>query len=550
MTVNEIKDEISIVICGEAGQGIQTVETLLIEALKSAGFYIFCTKEYMSRVRGGANSIQIRVSEKPVSAYIKRTDILIPLIKEAVDHLGERISKETFIIQEDFTEEAKKIGDVVYSNVIAASTLAALFGINRETFYNLIEKKFSKKGEEVVQKNKEAADKGFEIGKKLSLEIEIKIEPKADKNDTLINGAQAVAMGTLAGGCNFIAAYPMTPSTGVFTYLASQEHEFGIVVEQAEDEISAMNMNLGAWYAGARGLVSTAGGGFDLMTEGLSLAGITETPIVIHLGQRPGPATGLPTRTEQGDLNIALYAGHGEFPRIILTPGNLEDAFYLTQKAFNLADKYQVPVFVLTDQFLVDSYYNIKPFDLSNVQNQHFIKETGVDYKRYQMTENGISPRGIPQFGEGLVCVDSDEHDESGHITESQAVRTSMNNKRLSKIDMIKSEIFPPELIGSYDYKTLLIGWGSTYLIIKEAIEKLGRNDLGFLYFKQVYPLHDSIVDYIKKAEKTIIIENNATAQFGKLIAKETGIVIKDAILKYDGLPFSVEEIMQRVSNG
>ena len=307
---------------------------------------------------------------------------------------------------------------------------------------------------------------------------------------------------------------------------------------------------MGAWYAGARGLVSTAGGGFDLMTEGLSLAGITETPIVIHLGQRPGPATGLPTRTEQGDLNIALYSGHGEFPKIILTPGNLEDAFYLTQKAFNLADKYQVPVFVLTDQFLVDSYYNIKPFDLSNVQNQHFFKETGMEYKRYQMTENGISPRGIPQFGEGLICVDSDEHDESGHITESQAVRMSMNNKRLSKIDMIKGEVFPPELIGSRDYKTLLIGWGSTYLIIKEAIERLGRDDLGFLYFKLVYPLHDSIVDYIKKAEKTIIIENNATSQFGKLIARETGLVIKDAILKYDGLPFSVEEIMQRVSNG
>lgn len=295
-------------------------------------------------------------------------------------------------------------------------------------------------------------------------------------------------------------------------------------------------------------MVTTSGGGFALMVEGVSLSGMLETPVVIHLGQRPGPATGLPTRTEQADLNFALYSGHGEFPRIILTPGTIEDAFYLSQQAFNLADKFQVPVFILTDQYLVDSYQNLPLFDLVSIKNEQYIVETDSGYKRYKITDNGISPRGIPGFGEGLVLSDSDEHDENGNITEDLDLRTRMVDKRLKKLDLIKREIIPPQLFGPENYKTLVVGWGSTCGVIKEALLKLGRKDIAFLYFKQVYPLFPMIGEYLKEAPKTVIVENNATSQFGQLIKIHTGRDFDQKILKYNGLPFSVEEITEALN--
>jgi 2-oxoglutarate ferredoxin oxidoreductase subunit alpha len=279
------------------------------------------------------------------------------------------------------------------------------------------------------------------------------------------------------------------------------------------------------------------------MVEGLSLAGMIESPMVVHIGQRPGPATGLPTRTEQGDLLFALYSGHGEFPRIILAPGTIEDCFYLAQNAFNLADKYQVPVFILTDQYILESHYNIPSLDPTRTPlKKHFV-ETKQDYRRYELTMAGLSPRGIPGFGEGLVVLDSDEHDEEGHITEDLDLRTKMVNKRLKKLDLIRNDTIPPELIGPKNYKTLIIGWGSTYHAIREALERLGREDTALLHFKQVYPLHPDTIAWIKKAKKTVIVENNGTAQFGQLIRMQTGFDMGRKILKYNGLPFSVEEL-------
>jgi 2-oxoglutarate ferredoxin oxidoreductase subunit alpha len=295
-------------------------------------------------------------------------------------------------------------------------------------------------------------------------------------------------------------------------------------------------------------MVTTSGGGFALMTEGLSLAGMLESPMVIHLAQRPGPATGLPTRTEQGDLELALYAGHGEFPRIIFAPGTLEDCFCLTQKAFNLADKYQVPVFILTDQYLVDSYYNTSGFELSDINVENHIVKTSKGYERYVLTENGISPRGIPGLGEGLVAVDSDEHDQAGHITEDLDLRTRMVDKRLGRLELLKDEIIPPELAGPENYKNLVVCWGSTYSIVDEAVKNLNRDDVAFLHFKQIYPLPNETADYLQKAHKVIIVENNATSQFAKLIKLHTGIDIEGKILKYNGLSFYVEELTQKLN--
>jgi 2-oxoglutarate ferredoxin oxidoreductase subunit alpha len=562
----KFKDDISIVLCGEAGQGIQTVEYLLTRILKSTGYNVFSTKEFMSRIRGGSNSTSIRVSSKRLTAPVDRIDILIPFSRGAVKHVNRRISEETVVLGEEdvvgdeyhgdkaihvpLSRIASEVGGRIYLNTVAVGMLLGIFGVDPDILDNYLKRQFSSKGESVVQKNLGAAKRGYQVSDDLlkSVRIEVEKDPQA-RGNLIISGTDAVGMGAIAGGCNFTAFYPMSPSTGVSVFLCQQAAEFGIVAEQAEDEISAINMAIGAWYAGARAMVSTSGGGFALMVEGLSLAGILETPVVIHLAQRPGPATGLPTRTEQGDLSFALYSGHGEFPRIMLAPGTVEDAFYLNQKAFNLADRYQVPVIILTDQYMLDSYYNVPPLDTSGLKVEKHIVQTDKEYKRYKLTGDGLSPRGIPGFGDGLVCVDSDEHDEEGHITEDFDVRINMVNKRLKKLDLIKESVIPPKILGSQNYKTLVVGWGSTYSAIKEALERLKRDDVAFLHFSQVYPLHPDTASYLGKAENVVLIENNATSQFGQLIKLHTGLETDKKILKYNGLPFSVEEIQENLES-
>jgi 2-oxoglutarate ferredoxin oxidoreductase subunit alpha len=563
-------DDVSIVLCGQAGMGIQTVESILTRMLKLAGYNVFATKEYMSRVRGGNNSTQIRVSSRPVSAFVNRIDLLIPLNKGAVQHLRERISQETIVLAETevvgdeaaggrfrfveapFSKIAADIGDKIYSNVVAVGMLAGLLGMELSNVCDYVKQSFSAKAVDIVQNNVRATEAGFRFAGNLAGQAKINFNLKPDvavKDHILLAGGDAVGLGAIAGGCNFVSSYPMSPSTPVLTFLARNGSDFGIIVEQAEDEIAAMNMAIGAWYSGARAMVTTSGGGFALMIEGLSLAGMLESPMVIHLAQRPGPATGLPTRTEQADIELALYAGHGEFPRILLCPGTIEQAFYLTIRAFNLADKYQVPVFVMTDQYLIDSYYNIGGFDLSGVKCEKYITETAADYKRYELTENGISPRGVPGFGRGLVCVDSDEHDAEGHITEDLQLRTKMVDKRLRKLESAKAEIVEPELYPNCKYDDLVVCWGSTYHIVKEAIAVLDRKDTSLLHYSQVYPLHPQTADYLSKAKRVVVVEGNATGQFAKLIKLHTGIDVKDRILKYNGLAFASDELAQKLDS-
>ncbi len=548
-----ISNSASIVISGEAGQGIETVELFLTKCFKNSGYYTFSTKEYMSRIRGGCNSSEIRVSSQPVSSYVERIDILVVLHEKAIEHNKYRTSDNTIVFSvsdEFFAELIKEAGGKIYANTISAGVIAGMFSLEFNVVEEHVRELFASKTEDVINTNIKAAKSGYDYAQEYlktnSCNINIPVNPKI-KDNILISGTEATAAGCIAGGCNFISSYPMSPGTGVLAYLTKKSEEFGIISEQAEDEIAAINMSIGAWYAGARGMVTTSGGGFALMTEGISLSGITETPVVVHIAQRPGPATGLPTRTEQGDLNLALYAGHGEFPRIILTPGNPQEAFMLSHKAFNLADKYQVPVFILTDQYLLDSLYSIKGLDIDSTEIENYFIRTEKDYVRYRLTDDGISPRGIPGYGEGLVVVDSDEHTEEGHITEDLDLRVKMNNKRLKKLDLMLDDAEPPELIGPENYKTLIINWGSTKEAVSEAINKINSNETAQLHFAQVYPLHKSISDYLQKAENIVIVENNATCQFGSLIKQQTGMDIPHKILKYNGLPFSVEEIAERI---
>jgi 2-oxoglutarate ferredoxin oxidoreductase subunit alpha len=566
MSQYSFQEDISIVICGEAGQGIQTVESILINAVKFGGYHVCSTKEYMSRVRGGENSTEIRVSSTRVCAYLDRIDILIAISKGAINHLKDRISENTMIMGDEktlkevkmdgvvkipFLKTARNIGGPIYANVIAAGVISKLLNIDKEIFDKCITSMFERKGENIVQGDLKAGDEGYKIGYNLLktglVKVEIDKNPEV-KEDLLLGGSEAVGLGCIASGLRFMSSYPMTPASELQVFIAKYSEDFDMIFEQSEDEIAAINMGLGASYAGARAMVATSGSGFALMEEGVGLARINETPIVIYLGQRPGPAVGLPTRTSQEDLNLALY-GYGETPKIILAPGKLEDAFYLTQIAFNMADKYQVPVFILSDQYFGDIFYNVPSIDYETVENEDHIIKTDKNYKRYEFTSNGISPRGIPGFGDGVVVVDPHEHDEHGHITEDKYIRTKMVEKRLKKLESIQKDTIEPELVGSSNYKKLIVAWGSNYGNIVEAMENLNNNDIGFLYFKQVYPLHESTKNYLERAEKTIIFENNAESQFANLIKLQTDYKIDAKVLKYDGRPFSVEEITDELKS-
>jgi 2-oxoglutarate ferredoxin oxidoreductase subunit alpha len=535
---------------------------MLTSFAKKASYHVFATKEYMSRVRGGCNSTEIRISRKRVSARVERIDILIPLTSESIPHLKGRISEATVVIGEKaivgydrmidlpFAAIAAEVGGAVYANTVAVGAICALLKIDQAICVEDIRAFFERKGAQVQDANAEAFRRGYEKGVSLVPQIPIEIEgDSAVKGEIMLTGADAVALGALAGGCDYVCAYPMSPGTTVLVAMAEYSKRFGVVVEQVEDEIGVANMAIGAWYAGARALVTTSGGGFALMSEAVSLAGMVETPMVVHLAQRPGPATGLPTRTEQGDLDLAIHAGHGDFLKVVLAPGDLEEGYSLARAAFDIADKYQSPVFILTDQYYVDSYYTTAPFAIPDEAAPRHTVRTSSGYRRYELgSPDGLSPRGLPGQGEGIVCADSDEHDESGLITEDAAMRRSMVAKRLAKIAAVRKDIIPPKLYGNPGYRVLILGWGSVKEPIVEALASLGRDDIAYLHFPWVYPLPDGVAEYMAAAKTTIAVEGNATGQFADLVEFATLKRFDARILKSDGYQYGVEELVQRIS--
>jgi 2-oxoglutarate ferredoxin oxidoreductase subunit alpha len=370
----------------------------------------------------------------------------------------------------------------------------------------------------------------------------------------MMNGNEAIALGAISAGLRFYSFYPMTPSTSIGLTLIKHAGAVGLVAEQAEDEISAINMAIGASYAGAPSMVATSGGGFALMVEGVSLAGMTETPIVIVVGQRPGPATGLPTRTEQADLEFVLHSGHGEFPRAIFAPGTVEDCFYLTRRAFDIAERYQTPAFVLTDQSLADAYRAVEPFDVENLAPIR-AGATGdtihAPYRRHAITEDGVSPRLLPGAGRHLVVTDSDEHTEDGHITEDLTVRARMVEKRLRKGHGIFRDVVAPHLVGDDRPDLLLVTWGSSRGAVVEAAETLrssGRRT-AVLCFSQVWPLvPDQFTGILSSAREVVCIEGNATGQLARLVRREAGYLIKDRVARYDGLPLTPGFILRSLA--
>lgn len=556
-------NDLSIVVAGQAGQGLQTIANLATRMFKNAGYHVFATTELMSRIRGGINTVQIRVADVPVNAPANRIDILVPLHPDALGHVGWRMTPHTLLLGDagrilagrepscrvadvPVLELAKAAGSPAMANVVATGSLMGLLGLKLNLAPPVLARELAKKGPENLPKEQDAYKRGYEAGVALAKEAGFKLPKKSPSrsDDLLVTGSEAIALGCAAGGCNFIASYPMSPGTGVLTFLYVNARQFGIVAEQAEDEIAAINMAIASWYAGARGMVTTSGGGFALMTEGISLAGIIETPVVVHIGQRPGPATGLPTRTEQGDLNLALYAGHGEFPRAIFAPRDAADGFHVAKRAFDIADRYQIPTFILSDEFMLDSVYALpmSALDFDGALDRHVVV-TGPDYKRFALAENGLSPRGVPGLGEGRVRVDSDEHDELGQITESFQVRIQQNSKRLRKAELVKQGVLPPLYVGPESPRTLILTWGTTHSAMQEAWNRKKPKGIGWMHFSQVFPLHPEAVQRIRKARRTVVIEGNATGQFARLVTLETGVVPTLEKHKFDGFAHPVEEM-------
>ena len=549
-------NEISLVLGGEAGQGLQTIAQILARMFLNGGLHVVAESEFMSRIRGGSNSVTLRAAPTPVRALSGKLDLCFFLDRDALPRLLGRCGPKTLRIGDpqlfpnkvgmlplSLQELSTQIGGAIYANSIVCGYLPRMIGWEFSLLEGALGRAFAEP--EVLAKNSAAARLGWENGATVAGRCAL---PPGDAalGRLLLDGSQAVALGALAGGCNFISSYPMSPSTGVLIHLAKQAHSHGVVVEQAEDEISAINMALGSWYAGGRALVSTSGGGFDLMAEGLSLCGAIESPLVIHLAQRPGPGTGLPTRTEQGDLEIARYSGHGEFPRAILAPGSPEEAFACAAHAFTMADAAQAPVFVLTDQYLLDTLYDLDPFVLPEFAPQSRIVATPINYQRYAPGRDGVSSRGIPGFGKGRVCVDSDEHDAAGQITEDFDVRIAMVDKRLAKMRLLQEDYaLAPRLFGPSDYQRLIVGWGSTSAAVAEALAQLQPEATAFLHCQQVYPLPLALLEHLRQAKQIIVIENNATGQFARLLRAECGCTIAREWHKYNGLAFSVAEVVE-----
>ena len=550
----------NILIGGAAGQGIDTLGILIGKILCRKGYFIHSYKDYMSRIRGGHNFTQIRFGTEKIYSHWPILDVIIALDKETIEFHRERLNdggiilcdesieaEDEKIIQVPMTRFARELKNNRVAGTVAAGVLFKLIGESLDYVEEVFEEKWEK---QTAESNLEAFKKGYDFGE----ERFEKIEP-TKKDQIYINSSDAIALGALAAGVGFFASYPMSPATSIMTKLSMKQNDAKIVVEQVEDEISAINMALGASYAGVRAMTATSGGGFSLMVEALSLQGITEIPIVVVNAQRPGPATGLPTRTEQADLNLALYAGHGEFPRMIIAVRNPEDAFYQTARALNIADKYQTQVIILTDQFLIDATETIKPYDFSRIKIERHLmtkEELGdEEYKRYKPTESGISPRIMPGKIEGaVVLVDSDEHNEYGHITESAEVRTSMMDKRMRKQEGLVSEIQEPDYFGVDNPETLIIAWGSMYGPVREAVEMLNKEDIsvGGLIFGDLYPLPTRLLKKYAETSKTLVnVEMNFVGQLGRLIRQETGIVMDKSILNYNGRQLDSYTVYSRI---
>jgi 2-oxoglutarate ferredoxin oxidoreductase subunit alpha len=580
--------EMTFKIGGEAGQGVESSGAGFAKALTRAGWHVFGMQDYYSRIRGGHNFYQIRASEKPAYSHTEKVDLVLALTQEAVDrHCGEVVTGGGVICEEclevdcqaldeqgvsyfpvPLTDIAKEQGGAeVMRNTAALGVAAGLVAFPFDAMASVIEDNFAKKGVEAVKANLRVAEAGYRFAEDNfadQFDYELgRVEGAPPR--MVMDGNQAIALGALLAGCKFVAGYPMTPATSILQWVAGHGEKYGVVVKHTEDEIAAILMDIGAAHMGVRAMAPTSGGGFSLMTEALGLAGITETPIVLVEAQRPGPATGLATRTEQADLLFVLHASQGEFPRIVVSPGTIEECFHAGWRAFNLAEKCQCPVIILSDNFLANSVRSIEidALDFAGVDTDRGALLTDDelahlegDYARYAYTESGISPRAMPGHPKAIYQATGNEHTPDGHLTEEAEPRRMQVEKRLRKLDTAVQEMDGPVRYGPSEAEVTLVGWGSTYGPLREVVDRLnaGGESANMLHIRDVWPLAaGKLQEPLFNAHRTVMVEGNATGQMAFFLEAHAGVKLDHHIRRYDGRPFSPEYILaslMEVQNG
>jgi 2-oxoglutarate ferredoxin oxidoreductase subunit alpha len=573
-----VTNDMSVVIGGDAGQGVESSGAGFSLSLARAGLHVFAMQDYRSRIRGGHNFYQIRISEQPRLSHSNPVHLLLALTPETAelhqDNLAEGaavIFPEKFDIDPEPLRErgvrvhalpliriAEEHGSRVMTNTAALGAVAGITEFPIEFMEGVIRENFAAKGEQVVDANLKVAQAAYKLGQeRYGADFPHKLAPvKGAPRRMLMNGNQALAMGALTGGCRFMSAYPMTPATTIFEWMAGLPHEYGVVTKHAEDEIAAAAMAAGASFAGARAMTGTSGGGFCLMVETLGLAGMTEVPMVIALSQRGGPSNGLPTRTEQSDLLFAVHASHGESPRIIIAPGTIEECFEAGWRAFNLAEKYQCAVVIMTDQSLGSSLrtldmdavdFSSVTIDRGSTLTREELDRYTDGYKRFQLTETGISPRALPgQHPVAVFSSTSDEHDEEGHFDEGIENRRRMMQKRMRKLEEAEKEMRAPKWYGPPEAETTLVCWGSTFGACKEAADQINADggSANVLQFLDLWPLpEEATAAAFGECRRTVVVEQNYTSQLARLLRMTMGIEVDGTINKYDGRPFAPEEI-------
>jgi len=586
MTANNM----TIRIGGEAGHGVESSGAGFCKALARGGLHVFGLPDYYSRIRGGHNFYSVRVSDQPLYSHADPVHLLLALTEETIPRHRDKIVEggaivyDSNVVQETGENSAdflflpiplsdiakEKAGTVLARNTVALGITAGLTGFDLEPMQSVIRQNFARKGQAVVDGNLAAIGAGYQEGREHAADYAFKLERIPDAPPRMVlNGTQAFSLGALAGGCRFVAGYPMTPGSPVLHWMAAHSARYGVAIKHTEDEIAAINMAIGAAHMGARALVPTSGGGFALMVEALGLAGMTETPVVIYNAQRPGPSTGLPTRHEQGDMLFMLYASQGEFPRSLLAPGTHEECFVAGWRAFNLAEKYQTPALVLGDHHLAVAVRTLEfdafDFEAVEIERGQLLSEAELDaldgdYLRYRITDSGVSPRAVPGHPKAVYVAASNEHEESGAMTEEPEMRQAQVEKRQRKLVGMAEEVFGPQWYGPDQAEVTFVSWGSTYGPLREAVDRLNHAPSGvegaeqtgranLLHFVDLWPFPvEAATAAFEQARKLVAVEVNATGQLATLIRANTGRAADGTILKYDGRAFTPEYIMARVT--
>lgn len=563
-------------IGGQAGQGQQAAGLIFAKACTRGGYYTFDYSEYPSLIRGGHVSFAVSVAARPISAIYETVNLLIALNKETIDKHYKYLSKDGVIVYDSDKIQKKDINGIKHvlyglptqtllkennlqplvSNIIAIGASCGLMQYNQGVLHEAIKHIFEKKGQETIDMNIKAAKVGYDYAKKNFHPEKYHYhltEKKISDGKLILTCNEALALGAVAAGCRLYVAYPMTPSTSILHALANWSKKTGMLVYQPEDEIAAAHVMIGAMYAGTRSMLATSGGGFALMAESLALSAMTETPAVYCVCSRPGPATGLPTWTEQGDLKFLVNCSHGDFPRVVLTPADPQEAFTFTTLAFNVAEKYQIATFILMDKYVSESQQTIDTLDTHStiergkILTEDDIKKMKSEYKRYAMARDGVSPRALPGTDEGIYLANSDEHDEYGYAIEgwNEPMRKLQVEKRAKKIIGAMKELPKPKIYGPKKAKLTLLGWGSTRGPILEALYNLPN--VNYIHVPCPWPIDGKVYEKIMKGVKRLVtIENNFSGQFATILRGQTGITPDKQLLKYDGRQFWPEEIVEK----